>query len=293
MTARDYKVGRGKPPKHTQFKKGQSGNPKGRPRKPKSEPKPPRFYQLPSESYLEEEAYRELLLRENGKELTLPATQAVLRALAAGGIQGKRLHARDFIRLVREAEKENFELRVQRYIRLKEFKRDEERVLADCKRRNIDPPEILPHPEDIVLKPATMDAWIHGPETVDDVAFYEHSMRLRDFCVLVASISRQEKPRSRDKSDAPRNDSTLALGMFLDQLLPRRFRWSEVELMMLMTECSGLSKPERERRIIREDAHLKATWPANRDLTPEIEKEVRRLTNGLFLEKKTDRQNAD
>jgi hypothetical protein len=27
----DYEVGYGKPPKHTQFKKGQSGNPKGRP----------------------------------------------------------------------------------------------------------------------------------------------------------------------------------------------------------------------------------------------------------------------
>jgi hypothetical protein len=27
---RPYEVGRGKPPKHTQFKKGQSGNPKGR-----------------------------------------------------------------------------------------------------------------------------------------------------------------------------------------------------------------------------------------------------------------------
>lgn len=29
---RDYEVGYGKPPRHTQFKKGQSGNPKGRPR---------------------------------------------------------------------------------------------------------------------------------------------------------------------------------------------------------------------------------------------------------------------
>src|SRR5262249_6325242 len=29
---RDYEVGRGKPPRHTRFKKGQSGNPKGRPR---------------------------------------------------------------------------------------------------------------------------------------------------------------------------------------------------------------------------------------------------------------------
>lgn len=29
---RDYEVGRGKPPKHSQFRKGQSGNPSGRPR---------------------------------------------------------------------------------------------------------------------------------------------------------------------------------------------------------------------------------------------------------------------
>lgn len=28
----DYKVGKGKPPKHSQYKKGQSGNPKGRPK---------------------------------------------------------------------------------------------------------------------------------------------------------------------------------------------------------------------------------------------------------------------
>lgn len=31
----DYKVGYGKPPLHSRFKKGQSGNPKGRPKKPK------------------------------------------------------------------------------------------------------------------------------------------------------------------------------------------------------------------------------------------------------------------
>ena len=33
---RDYEVGYGKPPKHTQFKPGQSGNPRGRPRRTKN-----------------------------------------------------------------------------------------------------------------------------------------------------------------------------------------------------------------------------------------------------------------
>lgn len=31
---RDYEVGYGRPPKHSQFKKGQSGNPNGRPKEP-------------------------------------------------------------------------------------------------------------------------------------------------------------------------------------------------------------------------------------------------------------------
>ncbi len=34
----EYEVGYGKPPQHTQFKKGQSGNPRGRPRKPEPDP---------------------------------------------------------------------------------------------------------------------------------------------------------------------------------------------------------------------------------------------------------------
>jgi hypothetical protein len=37
-TPRDYEVGYGKPPRHTRFRRGQSGNPKGRPRGSKNLP---------------------------------------------------------------------------------------------------------------------------------------------------------------------------------------------------------------------------------------------------------------
>src|SRR6266446_11591 len=37
-TPRDYQVGYGKPPRHTRFEKGRSGNPRGRPRESKNLP---------------------------------------------------------------------------------------------------------------------------------------------------------------------------------------------------------------------------------------------------------------
>ena len=86
--ARDegYSVGYGKPPKHTRFVKGKSGNPRGRPRKPK--PQPPRLSDALFDEYFEKEAYRSVALRENGQPIELPAAQAVLRALTTDAIKG-------------------------------------------------------------------------------------------------------------------------------------------------------------------------------------------------------------
>lgn len=281
----DYPVGHGKPPKHTQFKKGQSGNPKGRPRKPKPAPKPPRFHQLPTETYLETEAYRELLLRENGKEITLPATQAILRALAAGAIQGKRLHVRDFFRLVRGAEKENFELLIQRYNRLKDCKREGERILTDCKRRGVDPPVLLPHPEDIVLRPATGEAWVNGPEDEDDLRFYEHSQQLRDHLVLVGSKTWKEETRQQEVDGVQRYNTGFVLAHLFNHFFPRRFQWKENEDVSLMLRYLSLTKPERERKIADEWARLQATMPPNRYLTPEMDRELDRIVAKHFTNK--------
>jgi hypothetical protein len=78
MSSDDYEVGYGKPPKHSQFKSGQSGNPSGRRKKPR-------------------ESLRELLLREgekrhrlvlNGKEVSRTRLQISVLALWNKAMKG-------------------------------------------------------------------------------------------------------------------------------------------------------------------------------------------------------------
>lgn len=72
-----YKVGYKKPPKETQFKPGQSGNPRGRTKGSKN------TYDI-----LKNELDTRITLKEGGKEIILTKKQALLRHLINKAIQG-------------------------------------------------------------------------------------------------------------------------------------------------------------------------------------------------------------
>src|SRR5579859_2879712 len=90
-----YDVGYGKPPHHTRFQKGQSGNPGGRPRGAE------RVKQLALD-----EAYREVAIDEDGEARTMPAIQAVIRAQLALAAKGNGPAQRAVIKMVQAIETE-------------------------------------------------------------------------------------------------------------------------------------------------------------------------------------------
>ena len=77
-------IGYGKPPKHTRFKKGQSGNPKGRPKGRSKELED--IFDL-ADAFIEE-CTKPIYITENGERVEIQMIQAVFKQALAKAIKG-------------------------------------------------------------------------------------------------------------------------------------------------------------------------------------------------------------
>jgi len=77
MADRNHPVGYGRPPKHSQFQKGKSGNPRGRPKKERS---------LAAE--LEAELSRKITAMEGGRPVKLTKGELLVRTTVSKAIKG-------------------------------------------------------------------------------------------------------------------------------------------------------------------------------------------------------------
>lgn len=85
----DYEVGYGKPPKHSQFKKGQSGNPKGR-----------RKGSRDTASIVHDALEKPVKVREGDKVRTRTAREVMIDQIVAKAVKGDLKSAEFMIRLM-------------------------------------------------------------------------------------------------------------------------------------------------------------------------------------------------
>jgi hypothetical protein len=94
---RPYEVGYGKPPVHTRFRKGVSGNPRGGSRAQRA---------ARARVLALKEAYRLVTVREGDKVTSLPAIQAVMRSQFALAVKGNGPAQRAMIAAIHAMEQE-------------------------------------------------------------------------------------------------------------------------------------------------------------------------------------------
>lgn len=220
----DTEVGYGRPPKATQFQKGQSGNDRGRPRKSDTAKVPSDHWGIslrgPDTIF-----YEPVNATINGKQRPIPAIEAVHRRRINDAIKGgNRLLQRDVIARADAHEQELLRWEVERFLQLKEKKTEGEALIAQAKARGLPEPELLPHPDDIIIDEETTTATIDGPATRDDLAVFNFMLAVREHYVIRAAYQRQFPPLLRPFTE--RDFEALKIGAeSMNDALCTRLRW--------------------------------------------------------------------
>lgn len=175
----DYQVGYAKPPAEHRFKKGQSGNPKGRPRR--SRPAPAKRQGVSYADHLIlEEAYRPVTIREGDTTIELPAIQAAMRALGISAMKGSRLAQRALAELVRDAEAKQHAETVATMEGAIEYKQNWSAELERLRGLGQPEPELVPHPDDMVIDFRNGGVKVLGPLNADEKPQWDKWIARRD-----------------------------------------------------------------------------------------------------------------
>jgi len=234
-----HDTGYKKPPKHTQFKKGQSGNPKGRPRKDDFGPGTDRS----ASRLLLQEADRSITLTDASGSTEITGIQAVIRKEYVTAMKGNPLAQKHVIERYDLAERDRRRSIAGENEIWRLYRDRTRKEIADAKAKGETPPDPLPHPEDIVLDPDKGVQFLGPmlPEQVDDI---EEACRTRDLLVLQDQLDRRLAKDTVVEDPLDRPGAALLYACSLNSWVPLRWQLSEGAMCSAMMRADNLTKRE-------------------------------------------------
>ena len=157
-----------KPPVEHQFKKGKSGNPNGRPKKKAGRSGLNALGGGIADrlgAMALDEATRPVTVREGDKVSEIPALQALIRTMFRAAAQGDTKAGRQLLEVIARVESERTGTALEILKHWLQYKKTLAPAFDSYEREGHDPPEIYPHPDDVIINEVTGEVRIDGPTT--------------------------------------------------------------------------------------------------------------------------------
>lgn len=244
---KDYEVGYGKPPKHSRFKPGQSGNLKGRP--PKSHMDSAPITENAVDDILRRELGRKLRVKDGTGTCELTALEVAVRSQIQSAAKGNALAQRDLIRTAAELEQRDAERAHAEHARKQEdyglsvwWKQHRAKLWERARQEGQEPDQPWPHPDDILLDEATLSWRVRGPSRLEDLPYYEYLNAMRDLHLLQSSLV----GRSQNRKARQQVELYHLLWQTYDLQLPKRWQiQGDPSRLLLSIEMMDMRKLKR------------------------------------------------
>lgn len=254
-----YPVGYGRPPAEHKFKPGRSGNPNGRPRKDNAQQQSGAQWGM-STLAAGKALYERVKVTRNGKATEMSLIEAIHHRRAADALKGgNRLLQREVIAEANAYEQKILDAEVRHYYDLCKKKAEGQKLIADARSQGFPEPELLPHPEDIVLDHGDRKAWVDGPTNQEQLDIQRFFVLVRDHMVLL-SVYQQRFPSLLLPHNPDRHKWLERLAEGFNDGLNRRMAWGEHGFWRASQPLLRLGVRAMEKKLQSSLTDIEARW---------------------------------
>jgi len=234
-----FGTGYKKPPEHTRFQKGKSGNPKGRPRK-KSASSDRTLAEQPTLAAAHRAADKTISVREGDEIRDVSAREAVIQAMTVAALKGNSRAGALVIGQFREADRAHaMAIEISNNF-WSTYKAEKSAELAKAKEEGKPAPSILPHPDDIVIDRLTGPKFF-GPFDEEGQRKIDHTIACREVLIMQHVLDERSSKRL-DGGPLTEPGAAMLLAIALDHTLPPRLRFSDGDFIREQYQYGRLSK---------------------------------------------------
>jgi len=243
-------VGYGRPPKSSQFRPGQSGNPRGRPRKKESPPE--RLPELfPTREAVRLEARRLIAIKDAAGRHEVTGIEAVVRAQYVKAMQGSVFAQREILNRQLAEDERRYQERKANFNFWHDYQTDARSRMEAARRAGKIEPDPLPHPDDIDLDWETLGVRFRGPVDEQALADTNCVLELRRLALMMSQYLGEEISRPARKGDDYMIGQYFGVFALASACLPPRLRplidTDHISLVKLMEERSSGGMELRQR----------------------------------------------